>query len=260
MRLHRLALAVALLGALLLRAQDALSLEEKASAPSPIGPIRIVLLDGCFHATLQQAVARTRTTLPVTIDARYLVPTATGCSMDARTMRSGLTALAKAEEAAQQLAHRRHEPIPLTIFYIGTTFDGFPDSWRQSVERLARSAILIVPSGNLAEYQAADIWPSAAVKISQAFQGQRYGSGGKAVSVYLDFGGGVEVVIDGVHWGVGATSTAAMLFVSHLGNVLRRGVGTSRTPAEIQARIKAAFHEETIEEKDLEERLEAVLK
>jgi hypothetical protein len=55
-----------------------------------------------------------------------------------------LTALAKAEEAAQQLARRRHQPIPLTIFYIGSTFYGGPDSWKQGVDRLARSSILIV--------------------------------------------------------------------------------------------------------------------
>jgi hypothetical protein len=259
MWVRRLALVVALFAALPLQAQDALSLEEKAFSPSPIGPIRIVLLDGCEHAVFMQAAARTRTTLPVTIDSRYILASGAGCQLTLSKIKAGITALAKAEEAAQQLARRRHQPIPLTIFYIGTSFYGAPDAWRQGVERLARSAIIVAPSGNLPEYQAVDIWPSAAVKIGLAPSGEIQGSHGSAVSVYLDFDG-VVIVINGVQWTTGATSTAAMLFASHLGNVLRRGVGTSRTPIDIQARIKTAFHEEIIEEEDLEERLEAVLK
>jgi hypothetical protein len=79
MWVRRIAFVVALLAASPLLAQETLSLEEEASA-SQIGPIRIVLLDGCFHGTLEQAVARTRTTLPVTIDSRYLM-TAADCSI-----------------------------------------------------------------------------------------------------------------------------------------------------------------------------------
>jgi hypothetical protein len=45
-----------------------------------------------------------------------------------------------------------------------------------------------------------------------------------------------------------------------LGNVLSRGVGTNRTPADIQTRIKAALREEIVKEEDLEERLETVLR
>lgn len=253
----RLALTLALLAVLSLGAQEMPSLEEEASA-SRIGPIRIVLLDGCFHGTLERGVAQTRTTLPVTIDSRYLV-TAGDCSIILSKVKSELTALAKAEEAAQQLARRRREPIPLTIFYVGASFYGAPDSWKQAVDRLARSAILIVPSGNLPQYPAASLWPSGTVKIGSAPKGQIEGSRGSAVSAYMDFDS-VEVEIDGVRWSTGASSTAAMLFISHLGNVLSRGVGANRTPAEIQTRIKALLHEEIIREEDLEDRLEEVLR
>ncbi len=257
MWVRRLALVLAVLAALPLQAEDTPSLEEEA-ASSRIGPVRIVLLDGCEHAIFMQAVARTRTTLPITTDSRYLGPAGAGCPIILSKVKPGLTAIAKTEEAAQQLARRRHQPIPLTIFYIGATFYGAPDSWQQVIDRLSRVAILIVPSGNLPQYAAADIWPSHALKIGSAPGGDIQGSRGPAVTSYVDFNG-VVVVIDGVEWTVGATSTAAMLFASRLGNVLSRGVAAS-SPADVEARLKAALHEEIIKDEDLEGRLEELLR
>jgi hypothetical protein len=97
------------------------------------------------------------------------------------------------------------------------------------------------------------------MKIGSAPGGQIEGSHGPDVSAYLDFDS-VEVEIDGVGWSIGASSTAAMLFISHLGNVLSHGIGASRTPTEIQTRIKALLRGEIIKEEDLEDRLEEVLR
>jgi hypothetical protein len=256
MWVRRLALVLAAFAALPLSAQEMPLLEEEVSA-SRIGPVRIVLLDACEHATFMKAVARTRTTLPVTIDSRYLGPASADCPLIFSKVRAGLTAIAKEEEAAQQLARRHHQPIPVTIFYLGTTFYGAPDAYQQVVDRLGRVAILIVPSGNLPQYSAAEEWPSHALKIGTAPGGNIQGSRGPAVASYVDFNG-VVVVIGGVQWTVWASSTAAMLFASHLGNVLSRGVGAS-SPAEVEARLKAALHEEIIKDEEIEGRLEELL-
>jgi hypothetical protein len=257
MRMFGLGLALTVVVALPVYGQDPETLDALAT-PQQIGSVRIVLLDGCEHGTFMKAVARTRTTLPVTSDSRYITHAPPDCAIDLSKLKAGLTAIAKEEEAAQQLARKNHQPIPVTIFYFGTTFYGAPDAYQQAIDRLGRVAILIVPSGNLPQYSAALQWPAHALKIGTAPGGGIQGSRGPAVATYLDYNG-VVIVVGGVQWTVWATSPAAMLFASHLGNVLSRGVGVS-SPAEVEARLKAALHEEIIKDEDLEGRLEALLR
>ena len=231
---------------------------SRAEAAPAVGPVKIIVLGACFHAEIEQAVARTRTAVPVEINSS----TMQGCTIDFRKAKGAITALAKKLEAERAAAIRRRAPVPVTLIYLSTILEGADSIWVQAVKRLSQSAVIVAPAGNSPELMPHEVWPPAefSLKVGNAPGGRLTNRVGKDISIYLDFGVSVEVVLDGVSWGVGNTSTSSMLTAAHLANVLSRGTGQKLTPTQLLGKLKGAFREVVIKEEDLEVRLEAVLR
>jgi len=257
-----LSLVLCLLTGVPVGAQPSLEARGTRAPAAAIGPVKIILLDVCLHAEFEQAVARTRTAVPVEINTSAMDPAA--CALDVYRAKSALTALAKKLEAERAAATRRHAPVPVTLLYTGTTLhgEGAGATWIQVVKRLSQSALVISPSGNDPALTPSEVWPSSqfSFKVGNAPGGSLSGTVGKEVAIYLDFGLSVEVVVNGRRLTGGASSTSAMLTAAHLANVLARGTGQRLSPSQLLAKLKASFREALIQEEDLEGRLGAVLR
>lgn len=239
----------------------ALAALPAAAQPAGMGPVRIILLDGCTHAMVQQEVAKTRTSVPLVVDSSAM--DLETCQVDPAKAPAALTALAKRLAAERKAAIRRREPPPLPIVYFGTILEGNNASaWVKAVKQLSQSALLVAPGGNDPRYDAGEIWPSSqySFKVGNAPGGSLTGSVGKAISVYLDYGAQVEVVIGNVQFFASGTSTASMLLSSHLANVLASGAARNQTPVQILKKLKRPLRGQVIPEEDLEARLAAALR
>ena len=84
-----------------------------AAAPAAIGPVKIILLDGCDHAVLQQEIARSRTAVALEINSSAMDLEA--CAIDAVKAQGAINALAKRLDAERRAALKRREPAPVTI-------------------------------------------------------------------------------------------------------------------------------------------------
>jgi hypothetical protein len=258
MRVRGFALVVLLLAALPVHAQ----VEEERASPPRIGPVRIVILDGCLHALFQRAAGKSRTSVPVEINTS--AEDVVHCSIDFRKAQAALGALARQLEAERSNAAKHHLPVPLALLYTGSTVEG-PGAggvWRKAVERLSQSALFVSPGGNDPDNGAGEVWPSGqfSFHVGSAPDGGVTGTIGPEISVFVDYGDELEFVVNGEHVYGGGSSTAAMLLSAHLANVLTAGAGGSLTPPQILKKLKAAFHGEVVKEEDLEERLARALR
>lgn len=259
------------LGVLLALPAGAQELSEEPLArtgtPAPWSP-RIYLMDGGGHASLQRALLAMKwPSIPATIDSLWVYQPNPGVDfwqIDIYRMRSYLSSFTREAEKEQRVPTGK--PRPLRILWLGSTFYGGPDSWSGPLERLAKTALIIVPAGNDTRYDASDIWTSRGIKIGFAPGGQPTGSGDlkKTIAVYLDF----ETIYIPTPGGGGApltfTSTSSNLFAGHLANVLGRGVGANLTPVQIAAKLQAGFrgkdgHGIVIPEDELDARITQVL-
>jgi hypothetical protein len=258
MRRLILALVTMALAALPVHAQ----VEEEKAAPPRIGPIRIVILDGCLHALFQQAAGKSRTSVPVVINTS--AEDVAHCSIDFRKAQAALAALAKQLEAERSNAAKHHLSVPLALLYTGATVEGpgAASAWRKAVERLSQSALFISPGGNDPAHGPGEVWPSGqfSFHVGSAPDGGVTGTIGPEISVFVDYGEELEFVVNGEHVYGGGSSTAAMLLSAHLANVLTEGAGGSLTPPQILKKLKSAFHGEVVKEEDLEERLAQTLR
>jgi hypothetical protein len=259
------------LGALLLLPAGAQELPDeplaRAGTPAPWSP-RIYLMDAGGHASLEKALLGIRwPSIPATIDKLWMYqpnPEVDVWQIDIYRMRSYILAFTREAEKEQRVP--AGTPRPLRILWLGSSFYGAPDAWSGPLERLAKTALIIVPAGNDTRYDASEIWTSRGLKIGFAPGGQPTGSGDlkKTIAVYLDF----ETIYIPTPGGGGApltfTSTSSNLFAGHLANVLESGVGANLTPAQIAAKLQAGFrgkdgHGVVVPEDELDTRITQVL-
>ena len=266
----RLSLSL-VLGVLLALPAGAQELPEetlaRAGTPAPWSP-RIYLMDWGGHASLQRALLAMKwPSIPATIDKLWFYqpnPEVDVWQIDIYRMRSYISAFTRETEKEQRVPAGK--PRPLRILWLGSSFYGAPDSWSGPLERLAKTALIIVPAGNDIRYDASEIWTSRGIKIGFAPGGQPTGSSDlkKAIAVYLDF----ETIYIPTPGGGGApltfTSTSSNLFAGHLANVLSKGVGAGLTPVQIAAKLQAGFrgkdgHGVVVPEDELDARITEVL-
>lgn len=230
--------------------------------PIGIGPIKIILFDGCSHAQVEEQVAGTVTDVQVEINSSAM--NLATCQLDAAKAPTVLTDLAKRLEAERAAAQKRRAPVPINLVYTGAFLEGdnVAGSWSQAVKRLSQIAVIIAPGGNNPQLTANQVWPSSqfSFKVGNAPDGAPTGSVGPAIAVYVDYEQPVEVVVDGSTFEAAGSSTAAMLVASHLANVLKTGASRKLTPDLIFKKLKTAFTERVLPEDDLEIRLRAALR
>lgn len=234
-----------------------------APAPSVPGPVKIILLDGCDHAVLQQEIARSRTTT-VALEINSSAMDLEACQIDPGKAQGAISALAKRLEAERKAAVKRREPIPVTIVYTGSFLEGnnVSGSWSKALKALAKIALIVSPGGNDSRFGAEEVWPAGlyAFKVGHAPGGALTGSVGKVISIYLDYNAPLEVVIGDIRYSAGGSSTAALLASVHLANVLATGTGQKNNPAQLLKKLKTAFKEQIRTEADLEPRFAAALR
>lgn len=232
-------------------------------APATPGPVKIILLDGCDHAVLQQEIARARSSA-VAFEINSSAMDLEACQIDPAKAQGAITALAKRLDAERRAALRRREPAPVTIVYTGSFLEGegVVSSWSKALKSLAKVALIVSPGGNDSRFDAGEVWPSSlyAFKVGLAPGGTLTGSVGKAISIYVDYDAPLEVVIGDVRYFASGSSTAAMLASVHLANVLATGTGQKHNPTQLLKKLKGAFKEQIIVEGDLESRFAAALR
>ncbi len=230
--------------------------------PAGVGPVKIILLDGCAHSQVQEAVAETITDVALAIDSSAM--SLESCQIDPAKAPAALTDLAKTLETERAAAQRRRAPVPINIVYTGAFLEGgnVAGSWSQAVKRLSQIAVIVSPGGNDPQVAANQVWPSSqfSFKIGNAPDGDPTGSTGPAIGVYVDYEQPVEVVLDGSTFQASGSSTAAMLVASHLANVLKAGAGRKLKPDQLLNKLKNTFTERVLTEDDLETRLRAALR
>lgn len=233
-----------------------------AMGASTPGPVKVILFDGCDHAVLQQAIARSRSAVALEINSSAIDLEA--CQIDPVKAQGAITALARRLDVESRAALRRGEPAPVTIVYTGSFLEGtgVVGSWSKALKSLAKVALIVSPGGNDSRYGAAEVWPSSlsAFKVGLAPGGALTGSVGKVISIYVDYDAPLEVVIGNTHYFASGSSTAAMLASVHLANVLATGTGQKYNPTQLLKKLKGAFKEQIIAEGDLEARFAAALR
>ena len=236
--------------------------EGATRGPVGVGPVKIILLDGCAHSRVQEAVADTITDVALTIDSSAM--NLDSCQLDPAKAPAALTDLAKTLEAERAAAQRRRSPVPINIVYTGAFLEGgnVAGSWSQAVKRLSQIAVIVSPGGNDPQVAANQVWPSSqfSFKVGNAPDGDPTGSTGPAIGVYVDYEQPVEIVVDGSTFQASGSSTAAMLVASHLANVLKAGGGRKLKPDQLLNKLKNTFTERVLTEDDLETRLRAALR
>ena len=238
------------------------SLLFTASASAATGPVKIILLDGCDHAVLQQEIARSRTDVALEINSSAMDLDA--CVIDPVKAQGAISGLAKRLDAERRAALKRREPAPVNIVYTGSFLEGqgVAGSWSKALKALAKVAVIVSPGGNDSRYDAEEVWPAGlyAFKVGHAPGGALTGSVGKTISIYLDYNAPLEVVIGDVHYFASGSSTAAMLTSAHLANVLATGTGQKYNPTQLLKKLKGAFKEQILTEGDLEPRFASALR
>ncbi len=230
--------------------------------PVRLAPVKIILLDGCIHARVQQEVAKSRTAVPLELNSSAM--NLGDCQLDPAKAQAALTDLTKTLEAERRKATQRRAPAPINIVYTGAFLEGgsVASSWNQVVRRLSQVALIIAPGGNNAQLSASQVWPSSqyTFKVGNAPNGAPAGSTGPEISVYVNYAQPLAVVVDGSNFSANGSSTAAMLVSSHLANLLKAGVGKKYTPEQILNKLKAAFSQRVLTEAELEARLRVALR
>jgi hypothetical protein len=224
--------------------------------------VKIILLDGCIHAQVQQEVAKSRTAVPLELNTSAMDLGA--CQLDPAKAQAAISDLAKTLGAEQRKATQRRAPVPINIVYTGAFLEGgnVASSWNQTVQRLGKVAVIIAPGGNNAQLNASQVWPSSqyAFKVGNAPNGTPAGSTGPEISVYVNYPQPLAVVVNGGNFTASGSSTAAMLVSSHLANLFKAGVGKKYTPEQILNKLKAAFSQRVLTEAELEARLRVALR
>lgn len=232
------------------------------AAAAGVGPVKIVMLDGCAHSDVQREIARLRTAVPTELDSSAM--DLGTCQLDPAQATATITSLAQRLEAERKAAQRRRAPLPVTIVYTGAFLEGpgAASFWKLAVQRLSRIALIVSPGGNDPDLDAAQVWPSfqLAFKAGRAVDGASVGSLGAAIGVYVDYGPPIEVVLGNVHFQAAGSSTAAMVTASHLANVLATGTGQKLSPVQLLKRLKSAFRQRVLTEDELEASFAAALR
>ena len=230
--------------------------------PTKIGPVKIILLDGCIHAQVQQEVGRTRTTAALELNSSAM--DLGSCQLDPARAQAALLDLAKALDAERRAATQRRAPVPINIVYTGAFLEGgsVASSWNQAVQRLSKIALIVSPGGNNAQLSASQVWPSSqyTLKVGNAPNGTPAGSTGPEIAIYLNYAQPLAVVVDGSNFSASGSSTAAMLVSSHLANLFKAGVGKKYTPEQIRNKLKAAFSQRVLTEAELDARIRVALR
>lgn len=235
--------------------------------PAPWSP-RLYLMDGGSHALAHQILLRERwPSIPAKIDSRWVFQPYPGVDfwgVDISKIKGALSAFTSEAEKEQQVP--AGAPRPLRILWLGSVIQGAPDAWVKQFNRLAKTALLIVPGGNDPESDSSEYWTPPGLKVGFAPEGEIEGASDrkKTVILYLDFGP-VEVNVPGRGvMPLGATSTASALFAGHLANVLSKGTGAGLTPIQIAAKLRSGFrgqdgHGLIVPEEELDARITEVL-
>jgi hypothetical protein len=230
--------------------------------PTRLGPVKIILLDGCTHSRVEAEVGKSRTAVPLEIDSSAVDPG--NCQLDPAKAQATLTNLAKTLEAERRAATQRRASVPINIVYTGAFLEGgsVASSWNQAVRRLSQIAVIVSPGGNNTQLSASQVWPSSqyTFKVGNAPDGAPTGSTGPAIAVYVNYAQPLAVVVDGSNFSAGGSATAAMLVSSHLANLFKAGVGKKYTPEQILNKLKTAFQERVLTEAELEARLRVALR
>jgi hypothetical protein len=230
--------------------------------PTRLGPVKIILLDGCVHAQVQQEVAKSRTAVPLELNtsAKDLGT----CQLDPAKAQAAITELTKTLDVERRKATQRRAPVPITIVYTGAFLEGgnVASSWNQAVQRLSKIALIVSPGGNNAQLGASQVWPSSqhTFKVGNAPDGTPAGSTGPQIGIYVNYAQPLAVVVDGSNFSAAGSSTAAMLVSSHLANLFKAGVAKKYTPEQVLSKLKAAFTERVLTEAELEARLRVALR
>lgn len=230
--------------------------------PVRLGPVKVILLDGCAHAQVQQEVAKSRTTVPLELNTSAMDLGA--CQLDPAKAQAAITELTKTLDVERRKATQRRAPVPINIVYTGAFLEGgnVASSWNQAVQRLSKVALIVSPGGNNSALNASEVWPSSqyTFKVGNAPDGTPAGSTGPAIAVYINYPQPLAVVVNGSTFNAGGSSTAAMLVSSHLANLFKAGVAKQYSPEQILSKLKAAFTERVLTEAELEARLRVALR
>jgi hypothetical protein len=230
--------------------------------PTRLGPVKIILLDGCVHAQVQQEVAKSRTTVPLELNTSAMDLGA--CQLDPAKAQAAITELTKTLDAERRAATRKRAPLPVNIVYTGAFLEGgnVASSWNQAVQRLSKLALIVSPGGNNPQLTASQVWPSSqyTFKVGNAPDGTPAGSTGPEIALYLNYTQPLAVVVDGSNFSASGSSTAAMLVSSHLANLFKAGVAKKYTPEQIRNKLKAAFSQRVLTEAELDARLRVALR
>lgn len=230
--------------------------------PAKPTPVKIILLDGCIHAQVQQEVAKSRTAVPLELNTSAMDLGA--CQVDPAKAQAAITDLAKTLEVEKRKATQRRAPVPINIVYTGAFLEGgnVASSWNQAVQRLSKIALIVSPGGNNNALSASQVWPSSqyTFKVGNAPNGTPVGSTGPEISVYLNYPQPLAVVVNGSNFSASGSSTASMLVASHLANLFKAGVGKKYTPEQIRNKLKAAFSQRVLTEGELDARIRVALR
>ncbi len=265
MRFFVLGIVLSALFLLPAAAQEPEELAARVAAPwSP----RLYLMDGGGHALGHQILLRERwPSIPATIDSRWVFQPYPGVdfwAVDIAKIRGALTAFTNEAEKEQRVAAGK--PRPVRVLWLGSVLLGGPDLWWKQLDRLAQTALIIVPGGNDPRTDSSEYWTSRGLKVGSAPNGQDEGATDrkKALIVYLDFGP-IEVNVPGRGvMPLGLTSTASALFAGYLADALAGGAGATLSPLQIAAKLRAGFrgedgHALVIPEDELEARIIQIL-
>jgi hypothetical protein len=178
-------------------------------------PLRLILFDGfseCRHGTLEEQVIKNFSS---TVQFQITEITVThGVNCDQLDQSAMLTGLKQATETAK---------TDRVIVYVGYGIYGHVPTLDKPFGDLSKVATIVTGAGNESNDSCKQNWLAPyAVLVGSALNGsiESYSGHGACTDLYLDYGGSLTVVIDGMYYGVGGTSTSSAIVAAEALNLL----------------------------------------
>lgn len=174
--------------------------------PGFAASLRLVMFDGfgdCRHGVLEEQVIKNFAPGVQFAVTEYTVTHGVNCDqLDTSALLAGL------KQATQTAKTER------TAVYFGYVVYGQVQNLNKLFGDLAKVATIVIGAGNISNDSCKQNWLAPyAVVVGSALNGaiEPYSGRGACTDLYLDYGGSLTVIVDGVYYGVGGTSTSSAI-------------------------------------------------
>src|SRR6476661_904668 len=176
------------------------------SVPGFASTLRLVMFDGfsdCRHGVIEEQVIKNFASGVEFQVTEYSITHGVNC--DQLDMNALITHLKEATQLAK---------TDRLVVYFGYAVYGRLQNLNKLFGDLAKLSTIVVGAGNIANDSCTQNWLAPyAVLVGSARDGaiESYSGRGACTDLYLDYGGSLTVVIDGVYYGIGGTSTSSAI-------------------------------------------------